>query len=1169
MTDVFPRKVMISSTLADLRAYRAAVSQACKERGFYPLLNEDPPASSDDPVTFTLRFVDEADIYIGIIGFRYSTLPAGYDKSYVELEYERARARKIPCLIFLMESEGVTDPSLISAGDDASRLEAFKRQLLAHHVVNYFRHPDELALKVKRSLEALVAQATGQPVGEIVYDGDAAAFATATASVDDVEFVDKALSYLNLSADEAQAWRSDLTHALNAGTKTRDQVWREVTQRRRAGQTPRAPRRTLKQLAAEPYAQRLQPDSWAAFRLAGQMAAGKGREIDSTLLLAAILHRAPKSDWSDPGTKFLNYVSQHFSPPPPHIATGWFELSLVSPYGITEFPQTQESGGEEFAIADEIDVIVRVADQFAAAAFPEGKLQPRDLLAAIIAPVPDPAPTAQVRLTQMGVDLVRLRAEIIISVVETPNFSGLEVWDKLLLPKLGAGGASPGGGAGPSPAGGETGPTSPPSAAVTPAQAVQESVLGASTSDQPTADDTLGFGPYVKALAKFLAHTRTTPPLTMSVEGEWGSGKSSFMLQLDAELLKRNRERLKRARRTLRHLQASPQTGEPGREIYNRLKLRSPFQRAAVRRRLRIFTVRFNAWRHDKEDALWASFALDFIRQLSQQLSPPQRLWAYLKLLALRFKWQDGWLVILRAFFLVAVLLFITGVLVSVLYSGGIEKLAPTATQGGELKPDQLFLQLVRASGWVGYVAIALFVVTKLKDYIGNPLSVNLTEYIESPNYGGHVAFVESFHEDFKKIIDTYAGGGKVRRKRKVKGEDEGKDTNQNGPRNKVKVYVFIDDLDRCDVPKAAELMQALNLMISDSPQLIFVIGMDREKVAAGLAVKYEKLLPYLAQAMPQAAPADSPAAKSAPPAGQLTAATPGGPDMNGGLEFGYNFIEKFVQLPFRIPEPDEPDLRRLLNMLSPSGRGDGRAARRRQPTEEATAAPSADSAPPARSTGGRTDVPFASPPAHVLLASPPAQLFTDMQAVDSPLSPPEAALQAERRSIFTLLATGDSETVRNIILMVASALGNNPRRLKQFINMFRLKAFIAAETGLNEYLTLEQLGKFVAISLRWPRLLPDLEVDLKLLAELQQRAVDPALSKSGDSNAIKYWGARRELNKLLRYGCVAQPGDAIYDPPVYSLAQVDVKNLLRISAVRTRGGSPEGAPKKPSPAPG
>jgi len=50
---------------------------------------------------------------------------------------------------------------------------------------------------------------------------------------------------------------------------------------------------------------------------------------------------------------------------------------------------------------------------------------------------------------------------------------------------------------------------------------------------------------------------------------------------------------------------------------------------------------------------------------------------------------------------------------------------------------------------------------------------------------------------------------------------------------------VFIDDLDRCEVPKAADLMQAINLMIGDGSPLFFIIGLDRGKVAASIAFKY------------------------------------------------------------------------------------------------------------------------------------------------------------------------------------------------------------------------------------------------------------------------------------------------------------------------------------------
>lgn len=60
----------------------------------------------------------------------------------------------------------------------------------------------------------------------------------------------------------------------------------------------------------------------------------------------------------------------------------------------------------------------------------------------------------------------------------------------------------------------------------------EESIHNSATGDQPTREDSLGFSPYVEAIKEFLINTRTEPPLTLSIEGPWGSGKSSFMLQL-------------------------------------------------------------------------------------------------------------------------------------------------------------------------------------------------------------------------------------------------------------------------------------------------------------------------------------------------------------------------------------------------------------------------------------------------------------------------------------------------------------------------------------------------------------------------------------------------------------------------------------------------------------
>ena len=69
-----------------------------------------------------------------------------------------------------------------------------------------------------------------------------------------------------------------------------------------------------------------------------------------------------------------------------------------------------------------------------------------------------------------------------------------------------------------------------------------ESVRNTSVGDQAANVDALGFEPYVIAIAEFLVNPETKPPLTLSIEGEWGSGKSSFMKQLDEYSTLDNRE---------------------------------------------------------------------------------------------------------------------------------------------------------------------------------------------------------------------------------------------------------------------------------------------------------------------------------------------------------------------------------------------------------------------------------------------------------------------------------------------------------------------------------------------------------------------------------------------------------------------------------------------------
>jgi hypothetical protein len=404
--------------------------------------------------------------------------------------------------------------------------------------------------------------------------------------------------------------------------------------------------------------------------------------------------------------------------------------------------------------------------------------------------------------------------------------------------------------------------------------------------------------------------------------------------------------------------------------------------------------------------------------------------------------------------------------------------------------------------GYAGSIGLIVVLWSKAKDYIGNPLRVELKKYVQSPDYKNKVSFIERFHKDFAKIVRAYSGGKTV--------------------------YVFIDDVDRCEVPKAAELMQSLNLLIANDPQLIFIIGMDREKVAAGLAVKFKELLPYLANSDQKTGIAGA-----------------SGASRIHEIEYGYNFIEKFVQVPFVIPRPKEENLKKFLERI-------GRTARYVSKAPEISV-PEGD-----EETGPEREAEIDK---RVRIKAKPVERETARaegvdEATETARKVEEKAKREEGRMRF------DQEFNRTpeIVLKVNPALESNPRRVKQFINLFRLWAYIAITTGVidpeqrswkAEDWTFEKLGKLIAVRLRWPLFLSVLDKAPEMLGELEQAAWRPAVRKSAKVAAsnISQWIERQELMELLRAGCFREKGKADTEGrKVHSVGKLDLGKLLLVS---------------------
>ena len=241
-------------------------------------------------------------------------------------------------------------------------------------------------------------------------------------------------------------------------------------------------------------------------------------------------------------------------------------------------------------------------------------------------------------------------------------------------------------------------------------------------------------------------------------------------------------------------------------------------------------------------------------------------------------------------------------------------------------------------------------------DVFRDPFGLKKLE--SNTNYKERLSFREHFHSDFNEIIKSYVGDSKV--------------------------YVFIDDLDRCEVPKAAELMQAINLMISDDSKVYFSLGMNRKVISAGLAAKNDKVIEYLGVE---------------------------------GLEYGNDFIEKFIQLPFKVPSPKSADFLKFLmsvdeNESSPN------------PSESVD-----------KSSISEDFTPDKSPEEDIKASQ------NENNGQETGTDAPNNGTESDKQEIQNDKdCVEDSETSKLILEMVAPALDNNPRRIKQFINQFRFQ---------------------------------------------------------------------------------------------------------------------------------
>lgn len=494
-------------------------------------------------------------------------------------------------------------------------------------------------------------------------------------------------------------------------------------------------------------------------------------------------------------------------------------------------------------------------------------------------------------------------------------------------------------------------------------------------SDAPTADDRLGFAPYVTAVAEFLLNPATTTPFAMSIEGAWGAGKSSFLAQVAAALT---------------HMNPPWMSGVRLRVSRSEATNRGP--------RLSARVVTFNPWRHETDQSLWASFALEFVEQCKPGLV--RRPYSALRYWSRRFDFNEGWR---------PVALFLTAC-VAVLAA----PLLPRVTEFAEWLVPATLLAAVKAWKFqaMSVGGAATLMITAMRAHRAS-LDVKLKEYFQRPDYAAKVSFLTSFREDFEAYVSTHLGKNE-------------------------RVFVLVDDLDRCEPLHAAQLLKAINLMVPDTLPIVFLVAIDRRKVAAGIAVAHEKSMPFVVD--------------ERDPSGKL--------DHDAAVSYGYDFLEKFFQLPFRLPRTGPNSFRPFVESLT------GAALRR---------------------PGGA-----------------PRQNSAAVKRTSRPLQD----------------VASDNAEVGEIVLELAPLLGFSPRRAKQFLNLFRLRHYVLQSLSLLGSAgapSLRQLGRIVALEIAWPRFVETALQRPDVLGELERAAAEKQLPTRDARPDLWPWIGRDQLVAFLR----------------------------------------------------
>lgn len=150
-------QIFISSTYLDMKEERQAAVEAILKSGNIPAGMELFTAGNESQLQSIMRWIDESDIYVLLLGGRYGSIEKSSGLSYTEVEYDYAVSQKKPYFSIVITDDAI-DLKLKKIGKDAieseepKKLKEFREKVLSN-ISSFYSETKDVKLAIHETLQ--------------------------------------------------------------------------------------------------------------------------------------------------------------------------------------------------------------------------------------------------------------------------------------------------------------------------------------------------------------------------------------------------------------------------------------------------------------------------------------------------------------------------------------------------------------------------------------------------------------------------------------------------------------------------------------------------------------------------------------------------------------------------------------------------------------------------------------------------------------------------------------------------------------------------------------------------------------------------------------------------------------------------------------------------------